>query len=130
LGAKLAERAGRRRAGDGAATLSFPVSDRTEDDTRPNALSFANISVDSARVTTDLRDVRAGMKWALRTLQEMPRLRLLPLTLLTPKRAVKRLADLAFACADLSVGCSDLGDTGPALGRPDGSDADYLFPGW
>jgi hypothetical protein len=42
---KLAERFGRRRAGDGAVTLSFPVSDRTEYDMRANALSFVNVSV-------------------------------------------------------------------------------------
>jgi hypothetical protein len=43
--AKVAERFGRRRAGDGAVTLWFQVSDHTEYDMRANALSFVNVSV-------------------------------------------------------------------------------------
>jgi hypothetical protein len=127
--AKLGERAGRRRAGDGVVTVPFAVSVRTEGDTRANALSFPNLSVDPARVTTDLRDVRAAIKEALTTLWEVPdeRLQLLPLTPLTPKRAVKRLADVAFAYADLPVGCSNLGDIDPVVACPDGSDADHVF---
>jgi hypothetical protein len=127
--AGFAERSGRRRAGYGAVTLSFPVSDRTENDTRANALSFASITVEPTQVTTDLRDVRAAIKEALTTLREVSdeRLQLLPLTPLTPKRAVKRLADAAFAYADLPVGCSNLGDIDPAVARPDGSEADHVF---
>lgn len=127
--AKLAAHCGRRRTGDGAVTLSFPVSDRTAHDTRANALSFASFAVEPTRVTADLRDVRAAIKQALRNLREVPdeSLRLLPLTPLTPKRAVKRLADLAFVYADLPVGCSNLGDLDPAVGRPDGNDADQVF---
>jgi hypothetical protein len=76
-----------------------------------------------------LRDVRAAIKEALTTLWEVPdeRLQLLPLTPLTPKRAVKRLADVAFAYADLPVGCSNLGDIDPVVACPDGSDADHVF---
>lgn len=127
--AKLGERAGRRRGCDGVVTVPFPVSVRTEGDTRANALSFPNVRVDPARVTTDLRDVRAAIKEALTTLQQVPdeRLQLLPLTPLTPKRAVKRLADVAFAYADLPVGCSNLGDIDPAVACPDGSDAAHTF---
>ena len=127
--AKLGERAGRRRAGDGVVTVPFAVSVRTEGDTRANALSFPNVSVDPARVTTDLRDVRVAIKEALTTLAEVPdeRLQLLPLTPLTPKRAVKRLADVAFAYGDLPVGCSNLGDIDPAVACPDGSEADHAF---
>jgi hypothetical protein len=40
---------------------------------------------------------------------------------------VRRLADVAFAYADLPVGCSNLGDVDPAVGRPDGTDADRVF---
>jgi hypothetical protein len=127
--AKLGERAGRRRAGDGVVTVPFAVSVRTEGDTRANALLFPNVGVDPGRVTTDLRDVRAAIKEALTTLREVPdeRLQLLPLTPLTPKRAVKRLADVAFAYADLPVGCSNLGDIDPVVACPDGSDADHAF---
>jgi hypothetical protein len=65
LAAKLAERMGRRRAGDGAVTLQLPMSERAEGDTRAVALSLARVSVDPTRVTTDLRDVRAAIKQAL-----------------------------------------------------------------
>ena len=95
LAAKLGERMGRRRAGDGAVTLQLPISERAEGDTRANAMSFARVSVDPTRVTTDLRDVRAAIKQALRTLRETPdeSLQFLWLTPFTPKRALKRLAD-------------------------------------
>ena len=51
--AKLAERLGRRRVGDGAVTLQIPLSDRTEGDTRANTLSFVNVMVDPTGVTSD-----------------------------------------------------------------------------
>ena len=70
--AKLGERMGRRRAGDGAVTLQLPMSERTEGDTRAIAVSFARVSVDPTRVTTDLRDARAAIKQALKTLRETP----------------------------------------------------------
>ena len=72
LAAKLGERMGRRRAGDGAVTLQLPMSDRAEGDTRAIAVSFARVSVDPTRVTTDLRDARAAIKQALTTLRETP----------------------------------------------------------
>ena len=117
LAAKLGERMGRRRAGDGAVTLQLPMSDRTEGDTRANAMSFANISVDPTGVTTDLRDVRAAIKQELRTLRETPddSLQLLWLASFTPKRALKRMFDAMPADPDLPVLCSNLGDVGPAV---------------
>ena len=66
LAAKLGERMGRRRAGDGAVTLQLPISERAEGDTRAIAVSFARVSVDPTRVTTDLRDARAAIKQALK----------------------------------------------------------------
>ena len=93
--AKLAEHAQRRRRGDGAVNLSLPVSDRGEGDVRANALAFAEIIVDPACVTTDLGSVRAAVKHKLKALGQTPdeALQLLPLTPLTPKRAVRRLAE-------------------------------------
>lgn len=125
--ARLAEHSGRRRAGDGAVTLHIPVGDRTQDDTRANALSAVNVSVDLTQVTTDLRDTRGAIKRALQTLRETPEevLQLLPLAPLTPKWAARRLADVAFGYAD--VACSNLGDIDPLVGRPDGTDADHVF---
>jgi hypothetical protein len=55
-------------------------------------------------------------------------LQLLPLVPLVPKRALKRVADLFFrSSSDLPVSCSNLGDIHPAVGRPDGTDAEYLM---
>jgi hypothetical protein len=127
--AKLGERMGRGRADDGAVRLIITANDRTEGDTRANAVSFADVSVDPTQVTTDLSGVRAVIKQALRTLQEAPdeSLQILPLTPLTPKRAVRRLADVLFAFADLPVTCSNIGDIDPVAGRPDGTSADCVF---
>ena len=93
------------------------MSDRTEGDTRANAMSFANISVDPTGVTTDLRDVRAAIKQELRTLRETPddSLQLAWLASFTPKRALKRMFDAMPADPDLSVLCSNLGDVGSVV---------------
>ena len=124
IAAKAGERLGWRRADDGAVGLRFVVSDRTENDTRANAVSFVTIDIDPAQVTTDLSGVYAAVKRALSTLGEAPdeSLEVLPLTPLTPKWAVRRMADALFT--DFSVGCSNLRDVDPATGRPDGTDAD------
>jgi hypothetical protein len=126
LAAKLGERMGRRRAGDGAVTLQLPMSDRTEGDTRANAMSFAHVSVDPTRVTTDLRDVRAAIKQALRTLRETPdeSLQFLWLASFTPKRAWQRMDDAMPADPDLPVFCSNLGDLGSVVCRFDGTYAE------
>jgi hypothetical protein len=126
--AKLAERMGRRRAGDGTVSLRLPISERTEGDTRANAVSFAAVSVDPTRVTTDLGDVRAAIKEALSTLREAPdeSLQLFWLTPFIPKRIVKRLDDGMSADPDFPVFCSNLGDVGSLVCRLDGSDAEYV----
>lgn len=112
--AKLGERMGRRRAGDGAVTLVLPMSERSQDDTRAVAVSYARLSVDPTPVTADLREARAAIKQALRTARETPdeSLKVLPLTPFTPKRALKRMADAAAVDPDLPVFCSNLGDLG------------------
>ena len=109
-------------------TLAIPVNERTAGDQRANALASLTISVDPARVTEDLGEVRAKTKQGLRALQETPNelLQALPLTPLTPKRLARRLTGLAYGDADLPVGCSNLGEIDPAINRPDGSDADYV----
>jgi hypothetical protein len=126
LAAKLGERMGRRRAGDGAVTLLLPVSDRAEGDTRANAFSLANVSVDPTRVTTDLRDVRVAIKQALRTLPETPdEAQLYWLIPFTPKRALKRIDDAMVTAPDLPVLCSNLGDLGSVMYPRAGTDAEY-----
>ena len=128
LAAKLAERMGRRRGGDGAVTLQLPMSDRAEGDTRAVALSLARVTVDPTRVATDLGDVRAAIKQALKTLRETPdeSSQLLWLTPFTPKPALKRLVDAGFADPDLPVIVSNLGDLGSLVNRADGTAAEYL----
>jgi hypothetical protein len=127
LAAKLGERMGRRRAGDGAVTLQLPMSDRAEGDTRAMAVSYTSISVDPTRVTTDLRDVSDAINQALRTLRETPdeSSQLLWLASFTPKGAWKRMEDTLAADPDLPVFCSYLGDTDSAICRLDGTDAEY-----
>jgi hypothetical protein len=129
LTAKLGERMGRRRAGDGAVTLLLPISERAERDTRAIAVSFARVSIDPTRVTTDLRDARAAIKQALKTLQETPNesLQLAALAPFTPKRMWKRGVDAAFADPDRPVVCSNLGDVGSVVGWLDGTHAEYAY---
>ena len=123
--AKLGERIGRRRASNGAVTLQLPLSDRTEDDTRAMALSYARVSVDPTRVTTDLGDIRAAIKQALKTHRETPdeSSQLLWLPSFTPKRALKRMVDRMPANPDFPVFCSYLGDLNSAISHPDGTEA-------
>jgi hypothetical protein len=128
LAAKLGERMGRRRAGDGAVTLQLPISERAEGDTRANAMSIARVSVDATGVTTNLRDVRDAIKQALSTVRETPddMQKLLWLMPFRPKRALKRAADAALADPDLPVFCSNLGDLTSLLCHLDGTDAEYI----
>jgi hypothetical protein len=129
LAAKLAERVGRRRAGDGVVTLHLPMNDRAEGDVRANAMSIATVRVDPTRVTTDLRDLRAAIKQALRTLRETPdeSLQLRWLIPLTPKRALKRMVDAGLTDPDVPMLCSNLGDFGPVVCRLDGTDGELVM---
>lgn len=85
------------------------------------------LRIDPARATTDLRDIRGAIGQALQTLRATPEelLQLLSLAPLTPRRVMRRLADVAYGYTD--VGCSNIGDIDPAVGRPDGTDADHVF---
>nr|WP_232080348.1 hypothetical protein [Mycobacterium branderi] len=127
--AKLAERLGRRRDGDGTVTLHLPINERTEGDTRANAMSIAIVSVDPTRVATDLRDARAAIKQALRTVRETPDESLLLRSLIsfTPKGALKRMVDAGFSDPDVPVLCSNLGDLGPLVCRLDGTDGELVM---
>ena len=112
---------------DGTVTLSFPVGDRTENDTRGNAVVFPVVSVDPTHLSSDLGEVRLKFKQAFANLTEITEELLgpLPLTSLTPKWVARRAAGMGLGAADLPVGCSNVGDIIPALNRPDGTDADY-----
>ena len=129
LAAKLAEGIGRRRAGDGFVTLHLPMNDRTEGDTRANAMSIASVSVDPSRVTTDLRDIRAAIKQALSTLRETPdeSLQLRSLIPFTPKRALKRMVDAGLTDPDAPLLCSNLDEFDPMVVRLDGTDGEIIL---
>ena len=61
LAARLAQRVGRVTA-DGSVTLGMPVNLRTAGDTRANAVTNVDITVDPAPAATDLREMRAAIK--------------------------------------------------------------------
>ena len=134
IAARLARRAGRVDA-DGWATLALPVNERAPGDTRANAITAVDITVDPAGASTDLRPIRAALKQALirRNTIEDERFAMLPLSPLLPRWLVRRMAGVALGGATTS-GSSNLGDLDPATNRPDGTDADSftmrtLYPG-
>lgn len=117
----------RRVGADGTVTLSFPISERTEDDTRGNALVFPTVSVDPTNLASDLGEVRLKFKQAFAELAEVTEelLAPLPLTSLTPKWVARRAARMGLGAAAFPIGCSNLGQHHPAVNRSDGSDADH-----
>jgi hypothetical protein len=126
LAARLAQRVGRVTA-DGSVTLGMPVNLRTVGDTRANAVTNVDITVDPEPATMDLREMRAATKQALIRSQEVPdeRLALLPFVPLLPQWLVKRMVSLANSSAT-SVVSSNFGVVNPAVYRPDGTDADHF----
>ena len=126
LAARLAQRVGRLTA-DGLVTPSIPVNERTAGDTRANAITNVDITVDPAPAATELREIRAAIKQALIRSEEEPdeRWTLLPLVLLVPERLGKRWIGAATNSA-ASVGASNVGAVKQAVNRPDGTDADYF----
>ena len=96
LAARLAQRVG-RVAADGSVTPSIPVNERTADDTRANAITNVDITVDPAPAATDLREIRAAIKQALIRHREVPdeRWALLPLVPLLPQRLARRMVGVA-----------------------------------
>ncbi|HEY5151279.1 MAG TPA: hypothetical protein VIJ23_15965 [Mycobacterium sp.] len=112
---------------DGMVKLAFPVSERTEGDTRANALSGMTVTVDPKTVTTSLREIRAELKRGLTDLAETRNdlLAPLPLTPLVPARLARMLEGMALG-SGMPVGCSNVGQLHPALNRPDGTDAELL----
>ncbi|MGB9303525.1 MAG: hypothetical protein WCB92_07585, partial [Mycobacterium sp.] len=114
---------------DGTVTLSFPVGQRTVDDTRGNAMTFAFITVDPARAATDLGEIRGKLKERLTELvhNAFELLEPIPLASLTPKWLARRLVGAGLGSAGLPIGCSNLGELDPAANRPDGTDADYAY---
>jgi len=134
IAARLARQAGRVDA-DGLATVALPVNERVPGDTRANAITAVDITVDPAAASSDLRPIRTALKQALirRGAVEDERFAMLPLSPLLPRWLVRRMAGVALGGATTS-GSSNLGDLDPAANRPDGTDADSftmrtLYPG-
>jgi hypothetical protein len=124
--ARLGVRMG-RICDDGTVTVSLPISDRSENDTRGNALAFPVVSVDPTHLSSDLGGIRVKVKQAIADLAETSEELLAPLALtsMTPKWVARRAAGVGLGAAALPIGCSNVGDLDPAVNRPDGSDADY-----
>ncbi len=127
IAARLGQLAGRTDE-HGRVKLNFPVSERTEGDTRANALTAITLTVDPAGVTQSLAGVRAEIK---RNLEQLGRTRSellgpLPLTPLVPQRLARKLEGMALGSGS-PVGCSNWGVLDPAVNRPDGSDAEFFW---
>jgi hypothetical protein len=126
LAARLAQRMGRVTA-DGSVDVTVPVNERTAGDTRANAITNVDITVDPAPATTDLREIRAAIKQGLIRSQDSQneRFELLPLVPLMPQGLVRRSVGVS-ANGAASVVSSNLGAVTPGAYRPDGTDADYM----
>ena len=126
LAARLAQRVGRVTA-DGSVTLTLPVNERAAGDTRANAITNVDITVDPAPATRDLSGIRAAIKQALIRSQEKSneRWELLHLAPLLPQWLVRRCVGVS-ANGATSVVSSNLGVVNPAAYRPDGTDADHF----
>ena len=126
LAGRLAQRVGRVTA-DGSVSLTMAVNERTAGDTRANAITNVDFTIDPARATTDLRQIRAAIKQALIRSQEEPDARwtLLPIVPLLPERLSRRWVGMATNSAT-SVGASNVGVVPSAVNRPDGTDADHF----
>lgn len=124
LAAHLARRLGRVTP-NGAVDLTLPVNRREAGDTRANAITNVDFTVDPAPVTGDLRGIRASIKQALTRSQEEPneRFELLPLGPLLPQWLIRKVVSVS-ASSPTSVVSSNLGEIDPAAHRPDGTPAD------
>ena len=114
---------------DGTVTLRFPVTLRTKDDTRGNALTVVDVTVDPTHAATDLREMHAKVTQAILAAMDSPDdvyLESFPLAVVTPRWVNRRMAGMAAGGANLPVTVSNLGDLPPAANRPDGTDADYV----
>ena len=112
--------------GDGLVEITVPVNERTEGDTRGNALTQVSVVVDPTLVCEDLSTVRSDVKAALSTLGEARHELLTPLPLVpvVPKAMARRLERMVIGTG--VIGSSNLGEVAPDANRPDGTDADFF----
>lgn len=127
--ARLDRHMGRDHGDADDVRMLLTVNTRTMDDARAVAVSFVRVGIDPDGVATDLTDARAAIKQALKDAKdaEDESARLVALTPFTPKRAWKHLIDYAVSDPERPAVCSNLGDTGPAASRPDGTLCDAMF---
>lgn len=113
---------------DGKVMLTFPVSERTEGDTRGNALNVITVTVDPNAVLTDLGVLRKAVKDALVEMQATRDAIMAPLPLIpfVPKFLMATV-EKAVLQEGRPIGCSNAGDMPPALNRIDGTDADFFI---
>ena len=127
--ARLDRRMGRQHGDAEDVRMLLTVNTRTMEDARAVAVSFVRVGIDPDAVTTDLSAARAAIKQALKDAKdaEDESADLVALTPFTPKRAWKHLIDYAVSDPERPAVCSNLGDTGAAASRPDGTLCDAMF---
>ncbi|OFB39266.1 hypothetical protein BA059_12710 [Mycolicibacterium sp. (ex Dasyatis americana)] len=127
LAARLAQRAG-RVAEDGSVEVIMPVDERGQGDTRANAIGNATVTVDPELATTDLREIRAAVKQALIRHREGAdnEMAVNAIVPLLSQRLLRAAREATTVVTPNQVGSSNLRVVNPAVGRPDGSDADYF----
>jgi diacylglycerol O-acyltransferase / wax synthase len=113
---------------DGRVTLSIPVSERVEGDTRANPLNSITVEVDPDRLADDLTGLRAAMKAELVALGQRRDTALAPTALVPfgPQVLARRLENFILKVGK-PVGCSNVGEVPEAANRPDGTDADFFW---
>lgn len=113
---------------DGMVSLVCPVSERTEGDTRGNALNVITVSADPNVVLTDLGGLRKSVKEALVDMQAIRDAMMAPLPLIpfVPKFLMAAV-EKAVLQEGQPIGCSNAGDMPPALSRIDGTEADFFI---
>lgn len=125
LAARLAQRTG-HNARDGSVGVLMPVNERADNDTRANAISSVNVTVDPAHATTDLNKIRAAVKQSLihhRQVAEDEQ-SVNALVPFLPKVVLRASSRATRAASSNCVGASNVGVIEPAANRPDGTDAD------
>jgi len=113
---------------NGLVMLTFPVSERTDGDTRGNALNVITVTVDPNTVVTDLGPLRKAVKDALVEMQATRDAMMAPLPLIpfVPKFLMAQV-EKAVLQEGQPIGCSNAGDMPPALSRIDGTEADFFI---
>lgn len=127
--ARLDQHMGREHGDSGDVPVLLVVNDRTADDVRAIAVSFVRAHIEPTAVTNDLRGARAAIKKAVNAHRDTPdeSAQLAALTPFTPKAAWRLMVESALSDPEHPAVCSNLGDTGPAAIRPDGSLCDDVF---